>query len=105
MDCAAASQMKDNARETSVVTKTAGVVARLTSNMATDVQSLIFQRHKLASGTAGYVYTAKNSVVGFEFLLIFRSSIGKVVHLGREECSENEGCDYAIAVVNRQTGK
>ncbi|VDM09966.1 unnamed protein product [Wuchereria bancrofti] len=96
MDCAAASQMKDNARETSVVTKTAGVVARLTSNMATDVQSLIFQRHKLASGTAGYVYTAKNSV---------GPASEKVVHLGREECSENEGCDYAIAVVNRQTGK
>lgn len=29
----------------------------------------------------------------------------KVVRLGREECSEDEGCDYAIAIVNRRTGK
>ncbi|VIO99146.1 Uncharacterized protein BM_BM3545 [Brugia malayi] len=95
MDCTVKSEMKDTTRETSLITKTAGVVARLTSNMAADVQSLIFQRHKLANGTAGYVYTAKNSGPASE----------KVVRLGREECSENEGCDYAIAVVNRQTGK
>uniref|UniRef100_A0A915PK49 DNA-directed RNA polymerase I subunit RPA49 n=1 Tax=Setaria digitata TaxID=48799 RepID=A0A915PK49_9BILA len=80
---------------TAVVAKATGVVARLTSNMTADVQSLIFQRHKLANGTAGYVYTAKNSGPSSE----------RVVRLGREECSEDEGCDYAIAVVNRRTGK
>ncbi|KAM3716628.1 DNA-directed RNA polymerase I subunit [Dirofilaria immitis] len=85
---------EDITREIPVLAKTTGVVARLTNNMAADVQSLIFQRYKVASGTAGYVYTAKNSGPASE----------KVVRLGREECSENEGCDYAIAIVNRQTG-
>ncbi|VBB31051.1 unnamed protein product [Acanthocheilonema viteae] len=95
MECSAASSVEDIKREIPIASKATGVVARLTSNMAADIQSLIFQRHKVANGTAGYVYTAKNSGPASE----------KVVRLGREECSEEEGCDYAIAIVNRRTGK
>lgn len=32
-------------------------------------------------------------------------SCERVVRLGREEKSEEEGCDYAIAYVNRRTGE
>ncbi|VDK68307.1 unnamed protein product [Litomosoides sigmodontis] len=95
MDCPVASAAVDVAGGAPVVSKVTGVVARLTNNMATDIQSLVFQRHKVANGTAGYVYTAKNSGPASQ----------KVVRLGREECSEDEGCDYAIAIVNRLTGK
>ncbi|EFO25695.2 hypothetical protein LOAG_02796 [Loa loa] len=94
MECAAVSPAENITGGMPVDFKTTGVVARLTNNMAADVQSLIFQRHRVANGTAGYVYTARNGLAS-----------EKVVRLGREECSEGEGCDYAIAVINRRTGK
>ncbi|CAG9535594.1 unnamed protein product [Cercopithifilaria johnstoni] len=90
MECPVASSV-----EVPIISKITGIVARLTNNMAADVQPLTFQRHKVANGKAEYVYTAKNSGPVSE----------KVVRLGREECSEDEGCDYAVAVVNRRTGK
>uniref|UniRef100_A0A0R3RV83 DNA-directed RNA polymerase I subunit RPA49 n=1 Tax=Elaeophora elaphi TaxID=1147741 RepID=A0A0R3RV83_9BILA len=105
MECSTAPPALDITREMPIVSKATGVVARLTNNMAADVHSLVFQRHKVANGKARYVYTAKNSVVDFGFFSLSSLASEKVVRLGREECSEDEGCDYAIAVVNRRTGK
>ncbi|VDN27392.1 unnamed protein product [Gongylonema pulchrum] len=87
---------KDGAaqREATIPLMMPGVAARLTTNTAADVRSLKFRRHKLAGGTAGYVYTVANSGASNE----------RVVRLGREERSEEEGCDYALAFVNRRTG-
>ncbi|VDP22752.1 unnamed protein product [Onchocerca flexuosa] len=73
-ECAVASSGEDITRVVPVESKNTGIVARLTNNMAKDVQSLVFQRHKVANGTFGYVYTAKNLVVSFLFLLVFSYS-------------------------------
>ncbi|VDM95653.1 unnamed protein product [Thelazia callipaeda] len=93
-NCSMISLDESSVPNTSVASKHSNIVARLTNNIAGNIQELVFQRHKVANSKRGYFYSAKTS---------HQSS--KIVHLGQEENSEIEGCDYAIAVVNKRTGK